>query len=42
VGAHQLAAAYPEAPAPPAPPAGASDSSTDGDTAPATADAIAQ
>ncbi len=42
VGAHQLAAAYPEAPAPPAPPAAASDSSTDGDTAPATADASAQ
>ena len=42
VGAHQLAAAYPEAPAPPAPPAAATDSSADGDTAPATADASAQ
>jgi putative oxidoreductase len=42
VGAHQLAATYPEAPAPPAPPAAATDSSADGDTAPATADASAQ
>ena len=42
VGAHQLAAAYPETPAPPAPPAAATAPSADEATAPATADSTAQ
>ncbi|HET6867150.1 MAG TPA: DoxX family protein [Solirubrobacteraceae bacterium] len=43
VGAHQLAAAYPEPPAPPTPPAAeAATDSAEGATAPATADATAQ
>ncbi len=42
VGAHQLAAAYPESPAPPAPSAAATDSSADDAAAPATADTSAQ